>query len=209
MRFRIEQDGRLCRIALAVPEKRNALDTQACRDLLRELRDAAADEGTGAILLEADGPVFCAGFEPDTEPDEELFAIGTTLPKPLVAAVKGVAISAGLALAANAHVVVAAQGTSFGLTDLREGRFHEPIYRAIAAAVGERRALELSLTGRIFSTPEALAWGLAHHVAPAFELDDRATQIASTLANANPEAVRAALATRGGFTRAALTSQMR
>jgi enoyl-CoA hydratase/carnithine racemase len=196
MSLRIEQEGRLCRIALAIPDKRNALDEKTCGDLRRELEGAAADPATGAILIEADGPVFCAGLEPGTEIDEGLFAIGRTIRKPLIAAVKGVAISAGLALLANAHVVIAAQGTSFGLTDIREGKWHEAIFRAVAAAIGERRALELSLTGRIFSTPDALAWGLVHVVAPAFELDDRASEIAVAVANAAPDAVAAALARR-------------
>ena len=194
MSLRIEQDGRLCRIALAIPERRNVLDSKVCGDLLREIEEAARDKATGAILIEADGPVFCAGLEPGTPIDERLFSIGRTIEKPLVAAVKGVAVSAGLALVANAHVVVAAQGTSFGLTDIREGKWHEPVFRAVAAAVGERRALELSLTGRIFSTPDALAWGLVHMVAPAFELDDRASEVAMALANASPDAISAALA---------------
>jgi enoyl-CoA hydratase/carnithine racemase len=191
MNLRIEQDGRLRRIALAAPEKRNLLDAELCRDLLRELREAAADQGTGAILIEADGQVFCSGVEPGA--GDELFAIGRTIAKPLVAAVRGVAVSGGLALIANAHVVVAAQGTSFGLTDIREGTWSAAIYGAVASAIGERRALELALTGRIFSTQDALAWGLVHVVAPAFELDDRASEIAAALANANPDAVRAAL----------------
>ena len=46
----------------------------------------------------------------------------------MVAAVQGVAISGGLALVANAHVVVAAQGTSFGLTAIREGKWSEAIF---------------------------------------------------------------------------------
>jgi enoyl-CoA hydratase/carnithine racemase len=190
MSFRIEQDGLLCRIALAAPETRNSLDAAACRDLLRELRSAEADAGTSAILLEADGQVFCAGAEPE---GEELFSIGRCIAKPIVAAVQGVAISGGLALVANAHVVVAAQGTSFGLTAIREGSWRAPAVRAVAAAVGMRRALELGLTGRIFSAPEALAWGLVHHLAPALELDNRATEIATALAAASPEAIRAAL----------------
>lgn len=190
MNLRIEQDGRLCRIALASPANRNVLDAEACRDLLREITDAAADDATGAILIEADGQVFCAGAEPD---NDELFSIGRRISKPIVVAAQGVAIAGGLALLANAHVVVAAQGTSFGFTEIREGKWNEAMFRAIALAVGERRALELGLTGRVFSTPEALAWGLVHYVAPAFELDDRATEIAIALANASPEAVRAAL----------------
>jgi enoyl-CoA hydratase/carnithine racemase len=189
MKLRTEQDGRLYRIALSSPETRNVIDAEGCRNLLRELREAEADSSIGAILLEADGPIFCAGCEPD----EELLSIGRKIEKPIIAAVQGVAISGGLALAANAHVVVAAQGTSFGLTGIREGQSNAAMISAVAQAIGQRRALELALSGRIFSTPEALAWGLVHHVAPAFELDDRATEVAGGIADANPDAIRAML----------------
>jgi enoyl-CoA hydratase/carnithine racemase len=191
VKLRIEQAQRLRRIVLAAPEKRNLLDATMCQDLLRELRHAAADDETGAILLEAEGPAFCTGI--DLEAGEELFTIGRRISKPLVMAVRGFAVSGGVALLANAHVVVAAQGSSFGLTDIREGVWNEAIYRAVASAIGERRTLELCLTGRIFSTPDALTWGLVHMVAPAFELDDRAFEIGTALANASPAAVRAAL----------------
>jgi enoyl-CoA hydratase/carnithine racemase len=189
MKLRTEMDGRVYRIALSSPELRNVIDAEGCRDLLRELRAAEADTDVGAILLEADGHIFCAGCEPD----EELMSIGRHITKPILAAVQGVVLSGGLALVANAHVVVAAQGTSFGLTDIREGRSSAAIGDAVAHAIGARRALELGLSGRIFSTPEALAWGLVHHVAPAFELDDRATEVVGGIANAHPEAIRAML----------------
>lgn len=191
MKLRTEQDGRLRRITLASPETRNFLDESLCGDLLEELRAAAADDATGAMLIDAEGPVFCSGM--DEVAGEDLFGIGRRISKPIVAAVKGVAIAGGVALVANAHVVIAAQGTSFGLTDIREGKWSEPIFRAVATAIGDRRTLELGLTGRVFTTPDALAWGLVHMVAPAFELEDRATDIATALANANPDAVRAAL----------------
>lgn len=191
MNLRIEQDGRLRRITLAGVAQRNLLDAVSAARLLEELRDAAADDGSGAILIDADGPVFCSGVE--GEAAAELFSISRRISKPLVAAAQGVVINGGVALLASAHVVVAAQGTSFGLTDIREGKWNEEIYRAVAGAIGERRALELSLTGRIFTTPDAVAWGLVHTATPAFELDDRATGIATALANTNAEAVRAAL----------------
>ena len=194
MSLRIEQDRRLCRIALAAPDKRNMLDAALASALLQEIRDAADDAGTGAILIEADGPMFCGGLDPTSPPNEDLFSIGSRLSKPLIAAIKGPAVSAGLALIANAHMAIAAQGSTFGLTDVREGRWNAGVFQAVAAAIGRRRALELGLTGRIFSTAEAQAWGLIHMVAPAFELDDRATEIATALANVNPDVIRAALA---------------
>ena len=193
MSLRIEQFGRVRRITLAAPAQRNVVTAALAADLLRELAQAESDADTGALLLDAEGPVFCGGIEGPLDLPEEALSFGSRAAKPLVAAVQGVALSAGLALIANAHVVVAAQGSSFGLTDIREGRCYPQVLEAVARAIGLRRARELALTGRIFSTPEALAWGLIHAVTPAFELDDRASAIATGLANANASAVREVL----------------
>jgi enoyl-CoA hydratase/carnithine racemase len=192
--LRVEQDGRVRRLTLAVPAHRNILDAALAQRFLNELRDAQTHPDTGAILVDAEGPVFCGGLDFAEPLPEGIFTFGAQAAKPIVAAMQGVAISAGVALIANAHVALAAQGSSFGLTDIREGRCHPGILRAVAAAIGDRRARELSLTGRVFTAPEALAWGLVHAVAPPFELDDRASAIATALANADSGAVSAILA---------------
>jgi len=194
MSLRFEQDGRVRRITLAAPARRNLIDCALATELLTELAHAASDPETGAILLDAEGPVFCSGAESLKDLPEEFFTFGRSMEKPMVVAVQGVAVGAGLVLIANAHVAMAAQGSSFGLTEIREGRSHAGLLDAVAGALGQRRTVELALTGRIFSTPEALAWGLVHSVAPAFELDDRATAAATALANASAEAVLAVLA---------------
>ncbi len=199
MSLRVEQDRRVRRLTLAAPARRNVLDAGLAAALLSELRDAQADSDTGAILVDAEGPVFCGGLDFAEPVPEEIFTFGRRAlheqaSKPIVIAMQGVAISAGVALIANAHVAVAAQGSSFGLTDIREGRCHPGILGAVAAAIGDRRARELSLTGRVFTAPEALAWGLVHAMTPPFELDDRASAIATALANADPGAISAILA---------------
>jgi len=198
MNLRIEQDGRVRRLTLAAPARRNILDAALAQQLLNELQDAQAHADTGAILIDAEGPVFCGGLDFAEPVPDGIFTFGRPASdqasKPIVMAMQGVAISAGVALIANAHVAVAAQGSSFGLTDIREGRCHPGILGAVAAAIGDRRGRELSLTGRVFTAPEALAWGLVHAVAPPFELDDRASAIATALANADPGAVAAILA---------------
>jgi enoyl-CoA hydratase/carnithine racemase len=193
MSLRVEQDGRVRRLTLAAPARRNVLDSGLAAVLLNELRDAQADSATGAILVDAEGPVFCGGLDSSESVPQEVFNFGRQASKPIVVAVQGVAVSAGVALIANAHVAVAAQGSSFGLIDIREGRCHPGILGAVTAAIGRRRAVELSLTGRVFTAPEALAWGLLHVVAPPFELDDRASAIAAALGNADPSAVAAIL----------------
>ena len=122
-------------------------------------------------------------------PDAPEALFRETFAKPIVAAVQGPALAEGVALLACCDIVVAAQGVSFALTEVREGRV--PIgLAAIARAIGMRRARELALTGRVFTAPEALQYGLVHHLAPAFEFDERADAIAKQLAAGPADCIR-------------------
>lgn len=196
----VAREGRLLRLRLSRPGKRNALNRALCTELLTAFDEAANDPGIGAVLLEAEGPVFCAGLDlseiltseaaGDIRLHDRLFNIGETLEKPIVAAVQGAALAGGMALVANSHIAVAAQGTTFGMTEIRLGLFPFVAFRSVAKALGRRRTVELCLTGRIFSAPEALSQGLVHHLAPAFEFDDLALSIAQSLASASFDAIR-------------------
>lgn len=207
----IRRDGRLVEIALNRPEKRNALNVPLCIALADALEQAAADPQTGAILLTANGKAFCAGMDldemlefaratprpegdPAAEAHERLFTVGSRINKPLVAAVRGPALAGGMGLAANCHVVVAAEDALFGLTEIRLGLWPFLVFRAVAAAVGERRAVEMALTGRTFSGREAAQYGLAHYAQPAEEVEAKAREIAQGIAAASPEAIRAGMA---------------
>lgn len=194
--------NRLLEVTIANGEH-NYLTLEMCRALVDAIEAAEADRSTGAILIRAAGRIFSGGIDLDEAADPEntdhgflhhkLFSISDRISKPIVAAVQGAALAEGMALLANAHVVVAAQGTSFGLTEIRAGLFPFAGFDALARAIGERRATELALTGRIFAAPEALQMGLVHEVAPAFEYDDRAQDIAGKLAYSSPEAVHRGL----------------
>ena len=75
MNLRIEQDGRVRRLTLAAPGRRNLLDVSLGSELLQELRDAQADAGTGAILIDAEGPIFCGGLDFAQPPPDEMFTL--------------------------------------------------------------------------------------------------------------------------------------
>lgn len=197
MSVRVEQAGRVRILTLASPGTRNVLNASMAAALLGELAAADADGSTGSVLLDAEGDTFCGGTEAGGVLPDELFTFGQRAVKPVVAAIRGVALSAGVGLLANAHVVLAAQGSSFGLTDLREGHCDARLLAAVARAVGERRTRELALTARVFTVPDALAWGLVHAVMPPFELEDRATAVARGLAAADAAAVRAVMGVGG------------
>jgi len=195
----IERQERVLRLTLNRPDKRNALNEEMCRLLVDAIAGAQDDPHVGSILIDANGRVFSAGMDLDEAVSgndvgtsaihEELFSLGRKSKKPIIAYINGPAMGGGLGLVAQAHVAVAAQGSLFGLTEIRIGLWPFLIYRCMEEAIGSRRTLELSITGRLFSTQEALAWGLIHQVAHAFEAEDRASAIARDISKASPEAI--------------------
>jgi enoyl-CoA hydratase/carnithine racemase len=199
----ISREGAVLRVTLNRPDKRNALSADMCRGIVDAVEGAEDDGSVGAVILDAKGDVFCAGMDLDeaaspeapqyTAIHERLFTLGARTRKPIVAAVQGPALGGGVGLICTSHIAVAAHGSSFGLTEIRLGMWPFVIYRSVALALGERRALELSLMGRIFHVPEAVQWGLIHEAAPAFELDDRVTATAMHLADMSPQAINRGL----------------
>jgi enoyl-CoA hydratase/carnithine racemase len=195
----VDREGRLLRLRLNRPEKRNALNLALCRELTAAIEAGDHDESVGAILLSGAGSSFCAGMDLSEikrdleEAHERLFTIGRRVTTPIVAAVQGAALAGGTGLVANAHVVVASEGAFFGLTEIRIGLWPFLVFRAVVEAVGERRAVELGITGRFFDAQEAVSIGLAHHVTAPGELEARAVEIAVALAESSSEAMRRGL----------------
>jgi enoyl-CoA hydratase/carnithine racemase len=189
---------RILHIHLNRPEKRNALSRQMCADLVSHIDGAQQRTDAACILLTAAGSVFCAGMDLDeAEGDheelnqlhEKLFSIGRRSLKPIVAAVNGAALGGGLGLVAQAHLVYAGEGAVFGLPEIQVGLWPFLVFRSLSAAMGRRRTLALSLSGRSFSAEQALAWGLAHRVLPSTDLEERARVMARRLAKASPQAL--------------------
>ena len=201
--MRVNREGRVLRVTLNRPEKRNALNLELCGELVAAFDRGESDPEVGAILLDGSGKAFCAGMDLDEvlEPDtgrfsdvhERLFTVGARIAKPVVAAVQGAALAGGTGLVANCHIVFAAEEATFGLTEIRIGLWPFVIFRVVAMAMGERRATELALTGRMVGAREAREFGLVHHVVPAEELAARAAETAAALAAYSSTAIRTGL----------------
>jgi enoyl-CoA hydratase/carnithine racemase len=197
----IVREDRVLRLFLNRPDKRNALNGELCRALVDALEEADRDPGIGAILLAGRGKSFCAGMDLQevatdnpqelAELHERLFTVGSRLGKPLIAAVHGAAVAGGTGLVANCHIAIAAEGATFGLTEIRLGLWPFLVFRAVAMAMGERRTVELALTGRIFGAREAGETGLVHEVTS--DLERRGLEVAESLAAFSPTAIRSGL----------------
>jgi enoyl-CoA hydratase/carnithine racemase len=195
------REGRLLRLAMNRPEKRNALSAQLCRELVETLETAERDPHIGAILLTGNGKHFCAGMdlsevgtlanEEINSVQEQLFTIGARLAKPLIGAVHGASLGGGMGLVANCHVVIASEDATFGLTEIRLGLWPFLVFRVLSLGLGERRATELSLTGRIFDAQEARDFGLVHQITTDWET--RALEVATEIAESSPTALRSGL----------------
>jgi len=176
---------------------------------------AAGDESLRCLVVGGDGPTFSAGIDlvegmaglvaglaEQTEDDDARAAgrrvAGTfnwipQLGCASVAAVRGHAYGAGLQLALACDFRVLAKGTKVGLVEMRFGILPDmgATFR-LPRIVGESRARELILLGKIIDADEALRIGLANQVVDDAELDAAAAELAGRLAAQPPLAVRGA-----------------
>jgi enoyl-CoA hydratase/carnithine racemase len=188
-------------LALNRPDRRNALNAQLCGELATAAEEAARDPRVGTILLTGEGKTFCAGMDlnealaGDTEEinqaQERSFTLGSRITKPIVAAIRGGAFGGGVGLVANCHIAIADENARFGLTEIRLGLWPFLVYRAVVAAIGERRAMEMSLTGRLIGAAEAREIGLIHEVAG--DAEARARTVAEALATSSAMAIRSGM----------------
>ncbi len=197
----IHQRGRVLRVALNRPEKRNALNAAMCMELVRVIEHAERDPAVGAIVLAGNGKCFCAGMDlsevghgipPDLNlAHEQLFTLGARLAKPVIGAVHGASLGGGTGLVANCHIVIAGESATFGLPEIRLGLWPFLVFRAVSAAVGERRTVSLALTGWTFPAAEAREMGLIHEISA--DADNRAMDVASEIAAWSPTSVRSGM----------------
>jgi enoyl-CoA hydratase/carnithine racemase len=197
----LKQEERVLTITLNRPERRNALNLKICRDLTEAFDRADTDRKVGAIVLNANGPVFCGGMDLKEVLEinenqlvavhERLFTTIQRMRTPIVAAVHGSALAGGTGLVANAHIVIAKPDAIFGLTEIRIGLWPVLIFRSVAHAMGERRTVELALTGREFTAVEAFDYGLVTEIAE--DPLERATELARVLSGFSPIALKAGL----------------
>ncbi|WP_277211546.1 enoyl-CoA hydratase/isomerase family protein [Isoptericola croceus] len=200
----VERHGAVALVTLHRPEARNALDLALKEELLAALGKVGSDPGVRAVVLTGAGPAFCVGQ--DLREHVESLESGawatqrtverhygpiaqalTTMPKPVVAAVHGACVGAGLgiALACDLRVLAddAVLGTAFGGVGLT---FDTGLSATLTWAVGAARARELVLLGDTFDAASAVAWGIAGRVVPADDVLPTALEIAARLAAGPP-----------------------
>jgi methylglutaconyl-CoA hydratase len=197
-------DGAVVTVALARPDAHNALNAALIQELTRCFEELAEDERVRVVVLEGEGPSFCAGadvgymretagfsYEENLEDARrlaEMFWVLDEFPKPVVAKVIGAAIGGGAGLVAVTDVAVAGEGTRFAFSEVRLGIAPATIAPFVVRKVGVSHARSLFLAGKRFDAQRAQEIGLVHEVAPEAGLDAAVEETVEDLLRGGPMA---------------------
>jgi 2-(1,2-epoxy-1,2-dihydrophenyl)acetyl-CoA isomerase len=193
-------DGAVATITINRPEARNALTAQTKVALLAALRDCSADPAVRAVIITGAGQAFCSGQ--DLREHAGLLESGaapldtvrehynptietiTSMPKPVIAALPGVAAGAGASLAFACDFRIAAERASLLLAFARVGLGADSgASWTLQRLVGPARAAELLMLAEPVDSASALRMGLLTSVVPDDQLTTATTELAARLAS--------------------------
>lgn len=193
-------------ITINRPERYNSFRAQTVEELIKAFKLAWADRGVQAVILTGTGEkAFCTGGDVkqraetgDYGPSESgMFEIGLLhktvrdIPKPVIAAVNGLAIGGGHVLHVLCDLTVAASTARFGQAGPKVGSFDAGFGSAyLARVVGEKRAREIWYLCHQYDAETAERWGLVNRVVEPEALLDAALEWADEIAAKSPTAIR-------------------
>lgn len=206
----VAADGPVLTITMNKPERKNPLGPEMVNELCWALDDAKEAADVRVVVLTGAGEAFSAGGDlkmmgsgPDAEGREalpqrgdyvELLLRFTSLGKPTIARVRGVAMGGGLGLVAACDFAIAGQGAVFGTPEIKRGLFPMMIMAVLRRVVSKRRLMEMMLLGEKFDAAFAEKIELISRAVPDASLDDEVKTLAGKLAAQSPTAMRMGLA---------------
>jgi len=187
---------------------RNSLSLAMIDALHLAVVELGKEPGVAAIVLAADGSVFCAGHDlkeltahrADSDGGHAFFADTMTrcsammqaivaCPKPVIAAVQGTATAAGCQLVATCDLAVAADSAQFCTPGVNIGLFCSTPMVALSRNVGRKRAMEMLLLGEMLPATDAAAYGLVNRVVAPEHVLSEAIALAGKIAEKSPATV--------------------
>jgi enoyl-CoA hydratase/carnithine racemase len=199
----VATDGHVAVVTLNNPPH-NFMTASLMKDLADTCDRLDADNGIRAVVLQAEGKSFCAGADLSAPPDGQSSVLEEIHPlyrhavrlysakKPIVAAVHGAAVGAGLGLALAVDFRIVSPDTRLTANFVKLG-FHPGfgISLALPRLIGEQKAALMLLTGRRIKGDEAVAWGLADELVAPESVRPAALKLAHEIAENGPLAILA------------------
>lgn len=195
-------DGGVAWITLQRPRARNALSRALQERLLEAVRRVGREPAIRVAVLTGAGPAFCAGLDlrelasgaqaihGADGPSVPYLGELARCPKPVIAAVNGPAVAAGLELVLACDFALAATSATFADFHARLGNVPSGGSSALLPLrMGPARAKELLFTGGAIDAARAESWGLVNRVVADADLHSEATQVSEAIAQADPAVV--------------------
>ncbi|MEO6923523.1 MAG: enoyl-CoA hydratase-related protein [Bryocella sp.] len=202
----IEDRDSVRTITMNRPERRNALNP-TMQDELIEALAAAPAAGALVVVIAGAGEAFCSGldlsvlagsndrsaedFRVEAARTASMFAAIWKCELPTIAKVHGPAMAGGAGVAMLCDMTIASTTAVFGFPEVKIGFVPALVGAYLPLLIGEKRAVEMLLSGRRYTASEALLFGLVNEVVEAEQLDARAAAITAELLANSPQAVAA------------------
>ncbi|SMX31319.1 enoyl-CoA hydratase [Octadecabacter ascidiaceicola] len=196
-------------IEMTAPERLNALSDGMLAALQAEFDGLMEDTETRVVILSGAGKAFCAGHDlremqaARQAEDGGVAALGDLfdrcakmmqtiqkLPQPVIAQTHGIATAAGCQLVATCDLAVSADTCKFGVNGVNIGLFCSTPMVALTRNIPHKQAFEMLTTGRFIDATEAQTLGLINKSVPAEQLAQATREMAETIANKLPVAVK-------------------
>ena len=199
-------NGGILWVTLNRPEKLNALSMTLFADLRQAFQEARTDRSVRCVVITGAGRGFCAGADftggrpagllyPPAEAatdlegarlffrnESETYIALKRLEVPVIAAVNGVCVGAGLDMVAHCDMAVASTSARFQVAYVKRGLFADlGGFYSLPRVIGWRKAMEMMTTGRFMSAEEAHAAGLTNYLVPPEELEAKTMELASAV----------------------------
>ncbi len=204
-----ETSNKVARLTLNRPSARNSLSMAMLERLHSAICALGSDNSIHVIILAGNGPAFCAGhdlkelttarttedagrgfFEKTMDLCSRLMQTIVTCPKPVIAQVHGIATAAGCQLVASCDLAIASRDARFATPGVNIGLFCSTPMVALSRNVSRKHAMEMLLTGDMFSAQQAVEFGLINTVTAPEVLAADTDAMASKIAAKAPATVR-------------------
>lgn len=203
----VEKEQNVTTIILNRPEKKNAINDKMIKDLGNIFDTLLTDNGTKVVILTGQGDAFCSGADlsyldklknysydenfKDSKYLAELFLKIYNFPKPTIAKVQGAALAGGCGLSSVCDFIISDENARFGYPEVKIGFIAAIVSIFLIKQIGERKARDLLLTGKIISAEEALSIGLINKIVLNKQIDTYIQNFVIKLIENSGQAIRA------------------
>ena len=205
----VEEHDHVLTLTLNRPEKKNAMNEVVVNELAFAMSYAHHNSDIWAVVLGANGDIYCAGADMKAFMGEKDENSGSTIPKPehkvilgnlfnglhkpCIAKIHAPIMAGGFLLFCGCTQVIATTNVTFALPEVKRGIWPMQVMASLAEIIPGRKLLDLCMRGKKLTANEALELGLATEVVGPEELDNAVAQLVTDIKTNSPSAIRLGL----------------